>query len=49
MSSKEHDILGQHREHRATDVRGEESGATVQLRHEEPAARKQAVHAGQDA
>jgi hypothetical protein len=49
MSSKEHHILGQHREHRATDVRREESGATVQLRHEELAARKQAVYAGQDA
>ena len=49
MPSKEQHILGQHREHRETDVRREESGATVQLRQEELAARKQAVDAGQDA
>jgi hypothetical protein len=48
MSSKEHH-LGQHREHRTADVRPEESRATLQLRHQEVAARKQAVHAGQDA
>jgi uncharacterized protein (TIGR02271 family) len=46
MPSKEQHILGQHREHRETDVRREESGATVQLRQEELAARKQAVEAG---
>jgi uncharacterized protein (TIGR02271 family) len=46
MPSKEQHILGQHREHRETDVRREESGATVQLRQEELAARKQAVDAG---
>ena len=43
MPSKEHHILGHHRE---TDVRREESGATVQLRREELAARKQTVDAG---
>lgn len=46
MPSKEQHILGQHREHPVTDVRREESGATVQLREEELAARKQAVEAG---
>jgi uncharacterized protein (TIGR02271 family) len=46
MPSKEHHILGQHREHRETDVRREESGATLQLRQEELAARTQAVDAG---
>ena len=46
MPSKEQHILGQHREHRETDVRRDESGATVQLRQEELAARKQAVEAG---
>ena len=46
MPSKEHHILGHHRE---TDVRREESGATLELRQEELAARKQAVDAGQDA
>ena len=49
MPSKEQHILGQHREHRETDVRREKSGATVRLRQEELAARKQAVDAGQDA
>ena len=46
MPSKEHHILGQHREDGEADVRREESGATVQLRQEELAARKQAVDAG---
>ena len=46
MPSKEQHILGQHREHRGTGVRREESGATVQLRQEELAARKRAVDAG---
>ena len=46
MPSKDQHILGQHREHRESDVRREESGATVQLRQEELAARKQAVDAG---
>ena len=46
MPSKEHHILGRHREHRETDVRREESGATLELRQEELAARKQAVEAG---
>jgi hypothetical protein len=49
MPSKEHPILGQPRQDGETDVRREESGATVQLRQEELAARKQAVDAGQDA
>ena len=49
MPSKEQHILGKHREGGKTDVRREESGATVQLRQEELAARKQAVDAGQDA
>jgi hypothetical protein len=46
MPSKDQHILGQHREHRETDVRREESGATIQLRQEELAARTQAVDAG---
>ena len=46
MPSKEQHILGQHREHRETGVRREESGATIQLRQEELAARTQAVEAG---
>ena len=46
MPSKEQHILGQHREHRETGVRREESGATLQLRQEELAARTQAVDAG---
>jgi uncharacterized protein (TIGR02271 family) len=46
MPSKEQHVLGQHRDHADTDVRREESGATVQLRREELAARKQTVDAG---
>jgi len=46
MPSKDQHIFGQHREHRETDVRREESGATIQLRQEELAARTQAVDAG---
>ena len=46
MPSKDQHILGQHREHRETDVRREESGATLELRQEELAARKRAVDAG---
>ena len=48
-SSKDRHIHRQQRQRRATDVRREESGATVQLHNEELAARKQAVYAGQDA
>src|SRR5919199_59173 len=46
MPSKEQHVLGQHRDHADTDVRREESGATVQLCREELAARKQTVDAG---
>jgi uncharacterized protein (TIGR02271 family) len=46
MPSKEQHVLGHHREHADTDVRREESGATVQLRQEELAASKQTVDAG---
>jgi uncharacterized protein (TIGR02271 family) len=47
MPSREQHVLGQHREHADTDVRREESGATVQLRQEELNAHKQTVDAGQ--
>ena len=46
MPSKDQHILGQHRAHRESDVRREESGATIQLRQEELAARTRAVDAG---
>lgn len=46
MTSHEQHLLGQHREQDDSNARLEESGATVQLREEELAARKQAVEAG---
>jgi stress response protein YsnF len=46
MSSQQQHVLGNHREHRGTEARQEESGAIVQLHQEELAARKQAVEAG---
>ena len=46
MPSQEQHILGHHREDPETDVRREESGATIQLRQEELAARTRAVDAG---
>ena len=46
MSSQERHLLGQHGEHDDSQARRDESGATVQLREEELAARKQAVEAG---
>ncbi len=46
MTSQERHLLGQHAEHDESTARREESGATVQLREEELAARKQAVEAG---
>jgi uncharacterized protein (TIGR02271 family) len=46
MSSQERHLLGQHGEHDESHARRDESGATVQLREEELAARKQSVEAG---
>ena len=46
MSSQERHLLGQHGEHDNSTARREESGATVQLREEELAARKQTIEAG---
>jgi uncharacterized protein (TIGR02271 family) len=46
MSSQERHLLGQHGEHDDRTPRREESGATVQLRQEELAARKQTIEAG---
>ena len=46
MSSNERHLLGQHGEHDDSQARREESDATVQLREEELAARKQTVEAG---
>ena len=46
MSSQERHRLGQHGEHDNSTARREESGATVQLRQEELAARKQTIEAG---
>ena len=45
--SNEHHLLGVHREHSDSEARREESGATVQLREEQLAARKQTVQSGQ--
>ena len=46
MTSEERHLLGHHGEHDESTARREEAGATVQLREEELAARKQAVEAG---
>lgn len=46
MSSQERHLLGQHGEHDDRQARRDESGATVQLREEELAARKQSVETG---
>jgi uncharacterized protein (TIGR02271 family) len=46
MTANQRHILGQHGDHDSTDARREESGATVELRQEELAARKEAVEAG---
>jgi uncharacterized protein (TIGR02271 family) len=46
MTSQERHIFGQHAEHDESTAQVEESGATVQLREEELAARKRAVEAG---
>ena len=46
MTSSEH-LLGQHREHQGQLPRREESGATLELREEELAARTQLVETGQ--
>jgi uncharacterized protein (TIGR02271 family) len=46
MSSQQRHLLGQHVEHDESTARREESGATVQLRQEELAARKQAIETG---
>src|SRR5918911_4526439 len=46
MTSQERHLVGQHGDHDTTDAVREESGATVELRQEELAARKQAVEAG---
>ena len=45
--SNEHHLLGVHGEHADSQARREESGATVELREEELAARKQTVQSGQ--
>ena len=50
MTAPEHPeqhLLGQHRERQVGDVRREESGATVELREEELAARTQPIETGQ--
>lgn len=46
MNSQERHLLGQHGQHNDSQVRREESDATIQLREEELAARKQIVEAG---
>jgi uncharacterized protein (TIGR02271 family) len=46
MTSDERHLLGQHAEHDRSDARHEESGAAVELRQEELAARKQTIEAG---
>jgi uncharacterized protein (TIGR02271 family) len=46
MSSQQRHILGQHGEHDPSAARVEESGATIQLREEELAARSHVVEAG---
>jgi uncharacterized protein (TIGR02271 family) len=46
MTADERHLLGQHGEHDRTTAREEESGATVELRQEELAARKQTIEAG---
>ncbi len=46
MSSEERHLLGQHAEHAGSSARDEESGATIELREEELAARKRAVETG---
>ena len=47
MTSHEQHLLGQHRQHQAGDARREETGATVELREEELAARTQPIETGQ--
>src|SRR5436305_10015835 len=46
MTSQERHLLGQHGEHDNSHARREESGATVQLREEDLAPRKQTIEAG---
>lgn len=46
MPWQEQHVLGNHREHNETEAHREESGATIELRQEELATRKQAVEAG---
>ena len=46
MTSQERHLLGKHGEHDDSTARREESGASVQLREEELAARKRTVEAG---
>jgi uncharacterized protein (TIGR02271 family) len=46
MDSQERHVIGQHRDHDDDTARREDSGAVVQLREEELAARKQQVESG---
>jgi len=46
MDSQEQHVIGQHRDHHDDTARREDSGAVVQLREEELAARKQQVESG---
>ena len=46
MSADQRHLLGEHAEHDPTDAREQEAGATVELRKEELAARKQTIEAG---
>jgi uncharacterized protein (TIGR02271 family) len=46
MSAEQRHLLGQHGEHDPSNAREEDAGATVELRQEELAARKQTVEAG---